>query len=293
MSRGLSPRFGVSLVELLVVLAVIGILAALLLPAVQAARETARRAQCSNNLRQIGIALHSYHSTTDSFPPGYAATTKTWYRPNWSWSSFLLPYLEQDPMYGRLGVDSQRFAPESEFAPPTADTQMVLGVFVCPSDVGPRLNHRKGNHAKSNYRSITGSITALTVSYQGLSSLDGMFYLNSRTTVASINDGTSNTLAIGECMLEPKPAGRKAALWAGMRGRLDGVIHISDCMWWVNSEPEFRLDGTASQALSSQHAGGVGLLFADGSVHYLSPTIDGRTLECLAARSDGCAVELP
>ena len=104
-----SHRSGFTLVELLVVGAIIGILIALLLPAVQAAREAARRTQCGNNLRQIGIALHNYHGFHAGFPSGYVAPESYWWRPSWSWTSFVLPYLEQNAIYRRLRVHDRKF----------------------------------------------------------------------------------------------------------------------------------------------------------------------------------------
>ncbi|MFV1965004.1 MAG: DUF1559 domain-containing protein [Pirellulaceae bacterium] len=282
-----SWRAGFTLVELLVVIAVIGILIALLMPAVQAAREAARRMQCGNNLRQVGIALHNYHGTHKVFPPGYVAPRSHWWGPSWSWSSFVLPYLEQKATYNRLGVKSRKFGNGDPFAMPTSLTQTTLRIFVCPSDGGSNLNHRKGNHAKSNYRGIMGNFTILTVTYKELTGKCGVFFLNSRIAIPQIEDGSSSTLAVGECRLERSATGRKAALWAGMRGAEKGIVHVSDAMWFINSDPEYRLDGTASQAYSSRHPGVVGFVFADGSVHFLSKTIDGQTLERLAARNDG------
>src|SRR3990167_4961613 len=91
----LSKARGFTLVEILVVIAIIGVLIGLLLPAVQAAREAARRARCGNNLRQIGIGLHNYHEVHRTFPPGYLGTPADFTGPHWSWSAFLLPYVEQ------------------------------------------------------------------------------------------------------------------------------------------------------------------------------------------------------
>lgn len=281
---------GHTLLELLVVAGVVGILVALLLPAVQAAREAARRTECAHHLRQIGLGLQHYHGDHGAFPPGYAAAESRWNGPNWSWSSFLLPYLEQDPLYDALGISRERFGGGAEFAPPTAETQIPLCVFRCPSDAGPPLNHHKGRHATSNYRSVTGCETALWVHFLNLSSRDGVFFLNSHISVDNIPDGSSQTIAVGECMLEYSEEGKRATIWAGMRGTLDDVVYISDAMWWLNSQPAYRLNGSAPQAFSSCHPAGVGFVFADGSVHFLHESIEGRTLERLAGRADGHCV---
>lgn len=276
-----------TLVELLVVIAVIAILVGLLLPAVQAAREAARRARCANNLRQIGIGLHNYHGVHQVFPPGYLGVLADYTGPHWTWSAFLLPQLEQQPLYQTLGVATKQFAGGVSFAPPSTEAQVRLDVFTCASDTGPELNHRKGFYAKSNYRGVTGSQSLLTTSYDVLANQGGVFYLNSLVSVGAIVDGASNTAAIGECLLDPHPQGHVGALWAGMRGTYSGSIYISDSMWFINSDPAFRINGSADQAFSSRHPGGAQSTFADASVHFLKETIDGTTLERLAARNDG------
>jgi prepilin-type N-terminal cleavage/methylation domain-containing protein/prepilin-type processing-associated H-X9-DG protein len=282
----LKPR-GFTLVELLTVITIIGVLVALLLPAIQGAREAARRTSCRNNLRQIGIALHGYHGVHGFFPPAYLGDVNTWTGPHWSWSTFLLPYLEQQPLYDVLGVTTQVFGYGATFAPPCPATQTPLSVFVCPSDNGPALNASKGLHAKSNYRAVEGSQGTTTVTYDLLGSENGVFYLNSCISIAAITDGTSNTLAIGECSLDPSGQTYVGALWAGMRGMDGGFIYISDTMWWIDSDPLYCIDGQAVQAFSSRHLGGAHFVFADGSVHFLQASIDGQTLEALAGRNDG------
>jgi prepilin-type N-terminal cleavage/methylation domain-containing protein/prepilin-type processing-associated H-X9-DG protein len=280
------PR-GFTLVELLVVIVIIGVLVALLLPAVQAAREAARRARCGNNLRQLGIGLHNYHCVYDCFPPGYLADANTYKAPHWSWSTALLPYLEQQPLYGVLGVGTLTFGNGASMAPPSPATQTPLSVFTCPSDTGPALNASKGGHAKSNYRAILGSQGSTTDNYTTITTANGVFYLNSCTTTTAITDGTSVTLAVGECSLDPTGQTYIGTLWAGMRGSDSQYVYTSDAMWWINSDPLYCINGTAPQAFSSRHPGGAHFVFADGSVHFLQESIDGQTLERLACRNDG------
>ena len=280
------PR-GFTLVELLVVIAIIGILIAPLLPAVQAAREAARRTQCGNHLRQIGVALHNYHAACRGFPSAYVGQPPSCTLPSWSWSAFLLPYLEQQPLFDALGVTTKKFGDGASFAEPTPETQTALAVFVCPSDVGPALNHRKGRHAKSNYRAVMGNTTEPYASYAALGAENGVLFLDSCVPVDHIRDGSSNTLVIGECLLERGDQGKKAGLWAGMRGVKDNAVHISDVMWWLNSEPEYKINGESEQAFGSNHSGGAHFVLGDGSVQFIQETIDGRTLERLAARNDG------
>ena len=130
-------RMGFTLIELLVVIAIIAVLVGLLLPAVQSAREAARRAQCSNNLKQIGLAMHSYHSALDVFPPGYLSGTADGTPsgletgPGWAWGSMILPQLEQQPLYQAVNFSLQVTAVDSQTV-----RSARLSLFWCPSSIG-------------------------------------------------------------------------------------------------------------------------------------------------------------
>src|SRR5260370_14592072 len=137
-STGFAPRRrgGFTLIELLVVIAIIAILIALLLPAVQKVREAAARVSCTNNLKQIGLALHSYHDTNGYFPPGYLdgntdpnSTPDNDVGPGWGWAPFLLPYLEQGNVYNQIN-----FKVGVGVGSTTAISQLPLKIFQCPSD---------------------------------------------------------------------------------------------------------------------------------------------------------------
>ena len=194
-SQGI-PQRGLTLVELLVVIAVIGVLVALLLPAVQAAREAARRTSCLNNLRQMGIATHNHHDAQGAFPPGgvehrwminpqtgrrYGAAGR-----QLAWSVFLLPYLEQEPLFGRLDIKKPFDAPENAEGAAT-----ILSVYVCPSTPGgDRLVSGRG---PCHYGGIHGErITGPNNPPKGV-----MLY-DRAISIGEITDGTSNTLAISE-----------------------------------------------------------------------------------------------
>ncbi len=278
-------RRGFTLVELLVVIAIIGLLIALLLPAVQAAREAGRRSKCCNNLHQFGIALHVYADVHGHFPRAYDAVPSGW-PPGWSWSAYILPYLDQPGLSQQLGVGYKQFAGGT--LPPTAASQTALETFICPSDSTPvTLNHRKGNHAKSNYRGVNGTESSLTVSFQAETHRNGVLFANGDLALGRITDGTSNTLVIAECKLEPTAAGKKACLWVGMRGLVDGLVRVSDTTWFINREPQWRINGTGEQAPSSNHLGGAQFALCDGSARWINANIAGDTLEHLATRDDG------
>ncbi len=288
------PPHGFTLVELLVVIAIIGVLIGLLLPAVQSAREAARRASCQNHLHQLGIALHGYHCTHGFFPSGYLATAQNYVYPHWSWSSYLLPYLEEGIAYRALGVESRQFGDGATLAPATADTQRPMPLFACPSDLGNLLNDQKDRHGKSNYRGVMGNITMLTMNYATATTENGVIYMNSNISTGKITDGASQTLIVGECTLSGLNPSHNGAIWAGMHGSVDAssfggweMVAISDAMWWINSDPNWCINGTGLQAFGSKHPGGASFCFADGSIHFLRTEIDGTTLDNLAARNDG------
>jgi len=288
---------GFTLVELLVVVAIIAVLIGLLLPAIQSAREAARRTSCQNHLHQIGIALHAYHSVHEHFPPGYAGNAQNYWCPHWSWSSYVLPYLEEGSAYNALGVESQQFGNGVQLAPATADTQRPMPLFVCPSDLGNVRNDQKDLHGKSNYRGVMGTIPLLTSNYITAMSENGVIYLNSNLSTGKITDGSSQTLIVGECTLSGLNPMHNGAIWAGMHGSINTsvsagteTIMFSDAMWFINSDPNWCINGIGLQAFGSNHTGGASFCFADGSIHFLRTEIDGTTLENLAARNDGMQV---
>ena len=181
-------RRGFTLIELLVVIAIIAVLIALLLPAVQAAREAARRTQCVNNLKQMGLAFHNYHDAMSVFPPGYIAASpyidgETDVSPGWSWASMILPQLDQSPLYSSINFWLPVAAPAN-----TTATQTSLSVFLCPSDQIPgrtfAVTDGFGNTvatvAPSSYTDCTGSDAAdvaTGLNNDGLG--NGLFFRNS------------------------------------------------------------------------------------------------------------------
>jgi prepilin-type N-terminal cleavage/methylation domain-containing protein len=260
---------GFTLIELLVVIAIIAVLIGLLLPAIQKVREAANRSTCSNNLKQIGTALHNYHGAHQRFPPGSVGNGGTTAAPvpAYGWPIYLLPYVEQDPLYNQINPDGRPL--QAVFTGSLALLQTRLSVFLCPSDPGNPLNDNR-----RFTRPVAGqSITIARSNYPGNggnSGGTGLFAVDSKVAIKSITDGTSHTLAVGE---RTSTNGRFAALWAGHSA--ESSIVAGEALWGFTL---YRMmDGYAettapvpNQAFSSQHPQGANHLLCDGSVRFIS-----------------------
>jgi len=230
-------RRGFTLIELLVVIAIIAILIALLLPAVQQAREAARRSQCKNNLKQIGLAMHNYHDTHNIFPPGIAHhkagcaqnSSGDYYLDSsspqiaygsWSWQAMLMPMLEQSSLYNQVGVGTQEAHEALLVDAYRRSLEARVASLSCPSDDGPQItysgkrpqdsNRTLRNVAKSNYvashhhqvcvcNNTAGTVsTTDLINYAGQAPFSGMFAHNNGVHMRDVLDGSSNTLLAGE-----------------------------------------------------------------------------------------------
>jgi prepilin-type N-terminal cleavage/methylation domain-containing protein len=317
-------RRGFTLVELLVVIAIIGILVALLLPAVQAAREAARRSSCTNNLKQIGLALHNFEGVYQALPSAYDYKVTTTYPtvPNWAyrWSTLamLSPYLEQSNIYNSLRLDAplhligQSPAIDPQNAPIVA---LQVPLFLCPSDRRTVVTPGWGS---VNYLASWG--TGLNAGAD--LNADGLFYIDSKKRFADILDGMSNSAAFSESLLGTGQAASTLGAVAGTRDETKVMVWLltgpmTDAGCTTASMPahftrgDKWADGAASttgyhhylapnakradcysrngtwKAARSNHPGGVILLLADGAVRFVSNTVDLNTWRRLSSIADG------
>lgn len=288
------PRSAFTLVELLVVIAIIGVLVGLLLPAVQAAREASRRAQCSNNLKQIGIALHSYHDTHRVLPPGWLATHPStgmpyWLgRPGWGWAAFALPFLEQQNVAENL---ARYEVPITDPVNQTARTTKIE-TYRCPSDTGqktfvleagptPAPNYTHGyvplDVASANYVGVFGTVVMATVcGGTGDCVGDGSFVFQRTFRFADLLDGMSQTLIAGERSSKFFPS-----TWLGV---IAGAAHAPGRIVAVSSTPP-NSPSAPMQNFSSYHPAGTMFLAGDGSVKLVAETIDLTTYRSMCTRA--------
>ncbi|MCC9609153.1 DUF1559 domain-containing protein [Blastopirellula sp. JC732] len=299
----MTRRRAFTLVELLVVIAIIGVLIALLLPAVQQARESARRMQCINNLKQVGLAIHNYHDTHRVLPSGYIDVANDSGGVDgygWSWSVLILPFVEQRALHDQLSPGPQTVS--QALTSNLALLQQPLTAYRCPSSVDETLNSHylfSGEKlATSNYAAVAG------YAYTNTTTLDrgGAFFRNSFKTLADVHDGTSNTLMVGEKTLaHPRTKNiLGGAVWAAANrtdrmgtsgqntdsvGSCLGALHSSH---GLNGDPQAAgLDlAFAPMVYASQHPGGVQFVLFDGSARFLSENLDQTTLLPNLARID-------
>ncbi len=287
-------RSGFTLIELLVVIAIIAVLIALLLPAVQQAREAARRSQCINNLKQLGLALHTYHDSMNAFPPGWIGVQGG--IPNmqgpsgFAWGSHILPYIDQTPLYNQVNFNVSCTDPNNAVA-----RQAVISVFRCPTDPSTST---WGIPEEGNPTTILATLP--TANYvgsfgtQGFEDIcenppfpaaqctsDGMFFHNSSTRMRDVVDGTSNTVFLGEH--RTNTALDWHSTWVGVvpngEEAIARVLAVSD---HTPNHPALHIDD-----FSSWHTGGVHLLFGDGRVRFITQNIDTNVFKAMASRMGG------
>ncbi|QDU64465.1 Type II secretion system protein G precursor [Planctomycetes bacterium Pan216] len=315
-------RPGFTLIELLVVIAIIGVLTALLLPAVQQARESARRVQCRNKLKQMGLALLNYHDAHSLFPPGSvisstACDLSTGARRGAPWSVLVLPYLDELSRYDQFDFDGSFASIANESTNVNEPFQIVPNAkFQCPSD-----SNSKRSEPNANYRGVQGGGTdseALcrvgTASNYRVRYDNGILYLNSSIALGDIADGTSKTLLVGEsrwwfAVGQNSPYGTYFT-WASTTRNAGTSSHVNMVASATDpiNQPQFDYDpskgpytahpagigtivGTHTRSFGSWHLGGSHFTFADGGVRFISEAVDTTIYRRAGQRADGLVTE--
>jgi prepilin-type N-terminal cleavage/methylation domain-containing protein/prepilin-type processing-associated H-X9-DG protein len=285
-----------TLVELLVVITIIGILIALLLPAVQAAREAARRIQCGNNFKQVGVALHNYHAVKGCFPMGMSDNGGYW-----GWSTFLLPYIEQQAVFEMCSfTGGSNYWSASPLHNRDA-TKTWISAYLCPSDPQAQTGGANNGAAVSVHTpdelaglsdmcAVSDSVEWMT-SNHGLPRMfpevDGVFGADGACTIADIKDGTSNTLAVGE-VTGGGVGSKQGNFWAtwNLQDTVEG-INGSHTASGGTYPPDANGpgSGTDDAGFASFHPGGCNFAAADGSTHFISQNIAQSILAALTTRN--------
>jgi len=331
---------GFTLVELLVVIAIIGVLVALLLPAVQAAREAARRATCTNNMRQVGLALLNHHDSKQAFPRGTynhidSLTTPPPFNGNQNrrcWMHDTMPFFEQQALYARFDAFMKTHAVAWDFP----ESHTPISLLMCPNDpVGPK--QRTWTHSSPGpggpFPALDGSgpsqgfsgnyVTSSGSTYFNLGILDGgtnpsskfsanlngLFFAVSKVRMKDITDGTSHTAMLSEIILSPDNSDDdlRGRYYNSCGGNVNFVTlyppntSIADRLNWLSASavpeaPAFPctrcFSDKAYASARSYHAGGVNLVAADGSVHFVPNEIDPTVYRSFGSRN-GAPTNLP
>ncbi|MFG0262072.1 MAG: DUF1559 domain-containing protein [Novipirellula sp. JB048] len=323
MARSISAKRGFTLVELLVVIAIIGVLVGLLLPAVQAAREAARRMQCSNNLKQMGLALHNYHDTFRAFPPGSRSHPTIVPRNNHgtNWRTSILAFLEQSSLYEKLNFETGSFSGSSFSGGNEVLSGLVVPVYKCPSSPTDPFEADRGTSNTRDgmmheYVGIAGAYpdpggrsNVCKSSLRGMVCRSGLLLANETRRFRDATDGTSNVILIAEQsgLVQNTPIrANYGGGWAGTSADPGHPVYnvrtvpsghnfyhtgLSVIRWAINS-PTY-VSGSSSHSymtntiLNSMHPGGIQVMLGDGSVRFLTESIEMETLRRLASADDG------
>jgi prepilin-type N-terminal cleavage/methylation domain-containing protein len=306
-------RSGFTLIELLVVIAIIAILIALLLPAVQQAREAARRTQCRNNLKQIGLALHNYNDNHNALPSGSivqlnAAGTQD-FGHGWTWHASILPYIDQAPLFQAIqGVNGMGGDPGDQN---TGTTQVfrssTLAGFWCPSQPDVRNGSQKNGYQTCNYNGNMGTRIGngnddcygtgmstpahIRTNVWGCMNGNGIFYISSSVRFRDVTDGLSNTIFVSEV---PDSGGDAIGIFnagcdrrAIFSGGADSNPPTEMTEYLIAAESNDPINGGAEEAAGSWHVGGAHFVMGDGSVRFLSENMHMATYQALSTRAGG------
>ncbi len=301
---------GFTLIELLVVIAIIGVLVGLLLPAVQQAREAARRMTCVNNLKQTGLAMHGYYDSNRQLPSGYISPGTSAADPSasetvkgYAWGFVLLPYMEQSSLFDSIDQTGEAVGTSNEAKAAEAN----LGGYRCPTDTAPvsfSVNNGSGtvDLPTSNYVAVLGWNNVTTEAGQG----NGVFFRNSDIQFRDIRDGLSTTICVGERkhihdFFDQGPYAANSTWYAAVPGVLrDAGMTMMPMM---KEGPGSLVLGHVGQSgmmsgktpnhtnhivhFSSSHFGGIAFLLCDGSTHIIRDNIDYQLFKAIGTRAGG------
>jgi len=306
-------RRGFTLIELLVVIAIIAVLIALLLPAVQQAREAARRSQCKNNLKQIGLALHNYHDVFNQLAPGYIdqGVAVPANQGHYAWTASILPYVDGAPLYNLMQVGNVTFSQNLNIAANLTAIQTPSAAFACPSNPAPSLND--ANQPAANARAVQQATTSterqlpvsgyVAVNNSGFGVLrnkatngldastgaTGTFFRNSKTGFRDQVDGTSNIMVVSERAWKIRQTPIYSAVLYAIRDNTGGAQDVvtqasgdaglvyafgAPVVAGINAEFQVGTTTPNRQGFSSFHTGGAHALMGDGAVRFISENID-------------------
>ena len=285
-----TKRHGLTLIEVIFVLGIVAFAAAMFVPATRGGRHAARRSECKNNLKQIGLAMHNYHDTFNRLPPGYVVGDE--YATHlWGWSTYLLPYIDQNPLYNQLNVGVAGWIENDK-----SGSNTVLPAFRCSSDVGSPLVIGSIKAARSNYVANNGCHLAINFAVNNpvcsTASLGttgcvggGPFSRNSNFRFPDCQDGLSNTFLVGErssaTTISSSMVGGDS-IWIGAANvSPNGVgLILGDTHAVPNSSV------ATPYGYSSKHTGGAQFLMADGAVRFISSNIDLHTFQQISQHAD-------
>jgi prepilin-type processing-associated H-X9-DG protein/prepilin-type N-terminal cleavage/methylation domain-containing protein len=302
-----TPRHrGITLIELLVVITIVAALIAFLLPAVQAAREAARRVRCTNNLRQICVAMHNYHGAVGDFPPAYVSLVRgsqpdiPELGPGWGWGTMILKYVEQSPLYNAVNFDLPITDPGSQTV-----RASILSVYQCPSSTGAGPSRLRDGSGKSLVEDLSPAQYVASAGQFEVadwpSDNNGVFFRNSRVGLRDITDGSSLTMLAGE-----RSRTVSDATWVGVVPSAE--LCTNPARDYEECRPSYAMvlahtgptpaggytwivvPNSTSAAVDnfwSLHPGGCNFLFCDGSVRFVKDTINTKVFSSLSTRSGG------